>query len=83
MEEIKALQVSKPLDVSLLHKVRKHESRGGLLGWLQRTPVQPTFTYFDIVQVHHRFTAVGVDHYVELYELEQTEDGATKVNLCG
>lgn len=35
-----------------------------------------------ILQIHHRFTAVAVDRYIELYELEQTETGAVKATLC-
>lgn len=79
MEEHKALQVSKPVDLDLLERFATTESKGGLFGRFFPAPAKPTFSRVDIVQIHHRFTAILVDRYIELYELEQAEDGTVKM----
>lgn len=40
-----------------------------------------THSNVDILQVHQRFTAIISDNFIELYEMEQLEDGTVKAQL--
>lgn len=71
------------MDLDLLKDIKSGQRRPSLItrlvsGW---KPPHVSHNNVDILQVQHRFTAIISDNFVELYEIEQTEDGTVRCQL--